>query len=396
MSKLYGLANAIYHKIPNNPRWILYLFALCYRSLGKFINKYRIDFWIIEGKETNSQTSLSILCAANDQDRSYLARLVFGSAYSEFYFGRSWLWNVRKIVDEIGQEYSMLLVSIKNSRRKFLKIDNCFYIPDWVSGAIDLPLSPKIMSRESFKSDLRRIKKNVLEFEITQEIQQFDDFYHNMYVPYITRAHGSSAYLHSYEVKKKQFQDNELLLVTKSKKYIAGILIRYSKGNPLLSSLGIQDGNTEYLGYGAMGALYHFSLQHAEDKGFSKMNAGMSRTFLRDGVLQYKRKWGHRIINMSSKKFALKILSDTPATRAFLENNPFIFDNQDSPCGAVFVNSKEMISRKLIEQIDKDYFYPGLSKLFIYLPQGDDTLKSNVVPPELSERIFLRSLRDFI
>lgn len=373
-------------------RTIFYQFISNYRIFEKFSNKYKIDLWLMEGKEKNSKTPITVLCSAIDQERSYLATLVFKETYNESYIGRYWLWDINKNADKIGKEYSMMLLDIKKSRRKFLKTDNCFYIPGWVRGVIDLPLSQSTMNKQSLKSDLRKIKKNSLTFEVTQDIKKFDDFYYNMYVPYITNSHANSAYIRSYEYRKKQFEGNELLLIKKDEKYIAGAMIIYPDGSPVLSTLGIRDGNMEYLDSGAMGALYYFSLEYAKKKGFLKISAGMSRGFLKDGVLQYKKKWGHRIIDISSETFALKIISDTPATRAFLENNPFIFDDQGLPCGAVFLNSKENISQELIEQINKDYFYTGLSKLFIYLPSEIEMPNPNVIPLELSERIAFRTL----
>lgn len=379
----------------NNMRLIFYPFISSYRLFEKFVNKYKINLWVMEGKEKNSKAPIAVLCSAIDQERNYLATLVFKDSYSESYIGRYWLWNIKKIADKTGKEYSIMLLDIKKSRQKFLKIDNCFYIPGWVRGVIDLPLSQAIMNKESLKSDLRKIKKNSLTFEVTQDIKKFDDFYYNMYVPYITNSHAGSAYIRTYEFRKKQFDGNELLLIKKDEKYIAGVMIIYPDGNLLLSTLGICDGNMEYLDYGAMGALYYFPLEYAKEKGFLKMSAGMSRGFLKDGVLQYKKKWGHRIIDISSRTFTLKIVSDTPATRAFLENNPFIFDDQGLPCGAVFLNSKENISQELIKQINKDYFYPGLSKLYIYFFLENNMLNSNIVPSELSKHIVLRPL-DFI
>ncbi len=381
-----------YNIISDSVRMISYSFISSYRIFKKFANKYKIDLWLMEGKEKNSETPITVLCSAIDQERSYLATLIFQKSYSESYIGRYWLWDINKNADIIEKEYTMMLLNIKKSRRKFLKINNCFYIPGWVRGVIDLPLSQAAMNKQSLKSDLSKIKKNSLTFEVTQDIKKFDDFYYNMYVPYITNSHAESAYIRSYEYRKKQFEGNELLLIKKDEMYIAGAMIIYPDGSPLLSTLGIRDGNMKYLDYGVMGALYYFSLEYEKEKGFLKMSAGMSRGFFKDGVLQYKKKWGHRIIDISSETFVLKIVSDTPTTRAFLDNNPFIFDDQGLPCGAVFLNSKENISQELIKQINKDYFYAGLSKLFIYLPNKKEMPNSNVIPPELAERIAFRTL----
>jgi len=389
-SQFNGLARTLYHRAPPGLHWVLSPLAFCFRVLRQL----RLDFWIVQGEELSSRTSLSILCATNDRNRSYIAGLAFGANYCEQYLGRAWLWNANIMTEKTGRGYSMMLVEIHTSLRRLLGTSNWFYVPDWVRGTIDFPLKPTITNCESVKSDLRRIRKNDLGFEVTRETQRFDDFYHNMYVPYTVRAHGSSAKITPYELMRNQFKNGELLLVTKQQKHIAGILIRYSKAGPCLSSLGIWHGNWKYVRYGAAGALYYFSLRYLEDKGFSKVDCGLSRAFLRDGVLRYKKKWGQRIVGMSSNMFALKVLSYTAATRAFLVNNPFIFEYRGSSNGAVFVDTEKLLLPQELERIDKDYFYPGLSKLFVYLLQRNHTPKPNVVPPELSARIVLRSAED--
>ena len=364
--------------------------------LKKFIDKYRLDLWILEGEELNSKTSLTVLCSAHDWSRNHLAKLIFGETYHEHYVGQSWLWNISKIAQKMNKEYSIVIIEIRNKRRKFLETGNWFYSPTWVDGITDLPLKSTITKRESLKSDLRKIKKHDLQFEVTQDEEYFNDFYYHMYIPYITRAHGSSAYIFSYKEMKKQFDNGELLLIKKGEIYIAGIIINYTETSPRLKSLGIREGSSEYLNCGAMAALYHFSLQYLEERGFSKINYGFSRAFLKDGVLQYKKKWGQKIDGVSFYIFAIKILSYTKASQMFLEKNPFIFKNKTDLCGAVFLNTTEPILPQEIEKIYKSHFYNGLSKLYIFLPPENSTLKSNDIPAKFSGQIIFKSANELI
>jgi hypothetical protein len=211
-----------------------------------------------------------------------------------------------------------------------------------------------------------------------------------MYVPHITKAHGSGAYIVSYDYMRVEFQKCELLLVKKQEKRIAGILIAYEEV-PRLWSLGVRDSNPEYIKDGAVGALFYYSLLYLSGKDCTAINFGLSRAFLRDGVLQYKRKWSQRIVSASSYGYALKVLTYTDPVKAFLQENPFIFKSHEDLQGAVFVNGDKALSSEEIQKIDKKYFHDGLSKLYINCFHNVKAIEQDSVPPELSDRIVLRS-----
>ncbi len=137
-------------------------------------------------------------------------------------------------------------------------------------------------------------------------------------------------------------------------------------------------------------ALYHFSLQYLEEKGYKKALMGWSRPFLRDGVLQFKKKWSQRITDGHDSGFALQLLSPTPAVKAFLCNNPFIYKNRGRFYGAVFADGAKPLSSEDVRQIDKDYYHPGLSRLLVYCFGQEKPPLPGPVPPELAEHIEVR------
>jgi hypothetical protein len=145
-----------------------------------------------------------------------------------------------------------------------------------------------------------------------------------------------------------------------------------------------------------MMAMLYFASLYLKDKGYTKMVVGNSRTFLKDGVLRLKKKWSQRIIGSAPTGFAFKVLCNTAATRAFLENNPFIFEEDGLLNGAVFVDGDDPPSSEEIRQINKNYFHPGLSKLIIYCFKPIDLAIEDLVPSELSENITLRPVDDVL
>jgi len=216
-----------------------------------------------------------------------------------------------------------------------------------------------------------------------------------MYVPYITKAHGNRSVIMSYDYFKREFkkynQCNILLLMNKEDECIAGISLLCTKNRANLVFLGIKDGNLDYLKYGVPGVLYYFSILYLREKGFRSVNCGKSRPFLKDGVLEFKKKRGGRIVHASKMGFLIKPLSKTGGVKGFFLNNPLIYEDKTGLNGAVFVASDQSLSKGDFVRIYKDYYLNGLSKLVIYQFGRTDGEIKDIDLPEFSGGITVRS-----
>jgi hypothetical protein len=358
-----------------------------------FLGHFRVELWRVEGEEQNSRLPLSILCAVNDDDheRNYVLQLIFGDSYCQKRLGRFWLWNLGKTISA-ASNCSFIVLRLCDLHLKVARMGDWFLIPAWLLGEVDLPRNSQANHKVS--GDLRRIRRHELQGEITHDPQQLDDFYHNMHVPYATARFGNCAGVASYERVRRQFQHSELLLIKNRDRSIAGQIILYLGKTAHLWDMGVRDGNHEYVKDGACCALSHFGLQYLENKGYKKASLGYSRPFLHDGTLQFKKKWSQRLVTADDEGFALKVLSRTPAAKAFLCHNPFIFRRRGKFFAAVFVDGDRPPSDEEIRAIDSDYFYAGLARLFIYCLEPAEGRPPNQLPPDLAERIELRCVAD--
>ena len=355
----------------------------------------RVELWRVDGEEQHGRLPLSILCAVSDniQNKNYLLELIFGDSYRQRCLGRYWLWNLAKACQAEASDCSIIIGECCESHLRLTGRGNWFLIPIWVLGGVDLPREAG--ATRKVKGDIQKIRHHALQFEITRDLRQFDDFYYNMYRPHITQRFGHCAEVTSYERMKAIFCNCDLLLVKNREESIAGQLILYGEEGPYLWEMGIRDGNKDHIKRGAGGsAVFHFGLQYLQDKGHRNVMLGWSRPFLRDGVLRFKKNWSQRITSGYSNGFALRVLSYTPAVKAFLCNNPFVFKRQGRFYGAVFVDTGTPLSADDIRQIDKDYFHVGLSCLHVYWLQKDHEPAPGLVPAELAERVELRRAGD--
>ena len=393
MKKLIDTVKKIYHKTPKRAQFIYWPL----KFIDKHINKLRYDIWILRGEESLSKQQMGIIYAYNGgskENMNLLIKLAFGRSYEEHYLGKLWLWKIDRTVKEKGCECSLMVLEAPESLRRLL-MKNCFYIPGWIFGEVDISDDSSLFKNSSLQSDLRRIRKNRLHFEVRNEIDQLYNFYHNMYVPYISKAHDNRAIITDYDFLVHEFRKCDLLLIKKDQIYIAGCLISHKGNEPRLWSLGVKDANTAYINDGAIGALFYFAVKHLKGRGYNKVNFGLSRPFMNDGVLRYKKKWGLKIISADKIGFMIEPLSQTDGLCGFLLNNPFIFLEKQNFNGAIFVNNEHSFTGKDFERIYKDYYLPGMSHLNIYFNGVVNPGLLDAVPLELREIVKIYSAESF-
>ena len=352
----------------------LFFQRFCWRIYG-LVHKLRINIWIISGKDS-LEIPLSIIYAGSEKHKNYIASLAFNSSYSEIHIGRTWLWNLISIIMKRSHDCSLLVLEtkVKKTFCRLYKDQKSFFIPSWVNGEVDISADISLLTKkEKLNSDVRKIRKNNLQFEVTNDECQFENFYNSMYLPYINKAHGNQTILMSYEDMISNMSLCDLLLIKKDNEYIGGCLLIYEKNVPRIWSIGVKDANVDYLKAGVLSSLYYFAIKYLKQKGYKKVNFGLSRAFLKDGVLQYKKKWGLQIDNIIKTGFLIKPLSKTVGGKGFFLNNPFIYIDNMRFNGAIFVEAFQSLSKNDIEKIYKKYYMTGISKLFIYQFRKDDS-----------------------
>lgn len=371
------------------------LVAPVVRLLGtvRSMPKLRRRTWRLEGKEASSGAPLSVLCSAGGQTRRYLTQLLFGESGREIDLGQLWLWQLCGAGWARKHGCSLVLVQVDPFLRRFLERGDWFFIPLWLGGTTSLPITSEILASDSVRSDLNAIGKAGLGARVTRDAERFEDFYHHMYVPHVTAAHGASVYVNPYDTMKARLADSDLVLVHDGERDIAGMMIVYDDSGPRLWSMGVREGDRRYLKQGALAALYHFSLEHLAAKGFHSVSLGLSRAFLNDGVLRYKRKWAQRLTDTTAPKIALRAATDTPASDAFLHNNPFIFETEGKLYGALFLREEDPVTTGTAKRLKRRYFHDGLAKLVLFHPRPSATPQGLEMPADVTLEPWDRRLR---
>lgn len=385
LKKLIAFAKLTYQKNHFCLRWLFSPIIIIYRLIYQFNYKLRSTVWIISGNNP-SKTPLTIIFAGEDQNKNYIARLAFDDSYSEKFIGRTWKWNLTRIVNKRAQDCSLMVFEVDEAFPGIFDSKKTFFIPRWIGQETDI--SPDNSWLIKYKN---QVNKYNLQYEVTNERYQFDKFYNDMYLPYITKAHGNNAVVASYYEKEKCFKNGDLLFIKKDKEFIGGELIVYEKNGPRLAGLGVKDGNTDYLKVGVMVAIYYFAIKYLKQKGYKKLHFGSARAFLNDGALRYKKRWRLQIVKDKDIGFLVKPLSMTVGVKDFFLRNPFIYLDQGKFYGAIFMENDQLHSKEDLEKVYKDHYQKGLSKLNIFLFGDNEKDIRKIIPSELSERISIYS-----
>jgi len=173
-----------------------------------------------------------------------------------------------------------------------------FRVPPWLRAKLDTS-APKaeIMRRMSGRVQ-RYVKKVQKEGEYSYEVSHrqadFDLFYDQMHVPYISNRYQERSVMGSREATQTQFSKGGLLLVKYRDQPIAGATINLRGSFLLMKCLGIHQDQMEHGQRSAFHGLYWYSIDWALRNGLDCIDFGRTRPRLTDGVFEYKRRFGCR------------------------------------------------------------------------------------------------------
>lgn len=381
--QLYQLGKALYRAVPSRVRARLYPIA----ANAVLLRRLRPEIWVLTGEEKSSHLPLSVcLYVTNQEYKSNLENVIFDSCQGT-YLGRGWLWNAFKALPAGAAECSIVVAEVHERHLKWVGKNAGIVIPAWIRGHVPLPRSPAVMKNLNVKRIFRRVRQHDLSYEITRDPRRFDDFFYKMYIPYSKARFGERAFVYSIDKVREMFGRGELLMVSKGDECVVGQLLVYEKDDSAVMPFqGVLDGNREYVTAGAVEAAYEFTLEHLEKNGYRSVSFGQTQAFLNDGILQFKRRYGHIVSSAIEHKYVARVMSDTPVARAFLKSNPFIFQLDDGLRGVVFLDREDFTPQKL-EEVYKDYFHPGLLEIIVVVLSADGSRACGPAPEDVTSEL---------
>lgn len=336
--------------------------------LRLLIRLFRYKVWCLDGRERLTKENLSIIFVGKNRSKNFLKYLAFETPPKETDCGHIWLWNLLNLNSKKYADYPIVMIELRRPVFRILRKSYGFYIPDWLAGEFDFSTTKnQIKKNKGVKNDVRIIRKYGLTYEISKDPQTFHYYYHHMYLPYIKNKYGEAAAMMGYDKLMKNPNRSELLLIKMNDEYVAAENHLYKGNHVKVWSLGVKDGNLDLLRYGVIGALYYFRYKHLHKKGFKRIDAGLTRAFIKDGALRYKKKWGMEVINTKAGGFWLWLRKPSCGVKSFLKNNPFIFEQKGELHRAVFLKDIKELNEDRLAELNHRHRVPGTSALHLFL-----------------------------
>jgi hypothetical protein len=342
------------------------------RSTVRFVRERRARYcpqvWRLEGRERTSGTPLVIVFAGQFENKNYVAHLAFADSPVEQALGPRWLWTLLPPKRKWKSDgVDVRIIELYENQRRWLKERFQFFVPIWIGSELDLQRAvARQNSSKNARNDLRRMRKNETAFEVTKNRDAFEYFYSNMYLPYIKNRYGNRAFPMSHEEMVGKLGCAELLFVTVHGERVAGDILLYEDDRARAWSAGVKDGDPSYVKAGAMRALDYLRSQYLAERGYKALHMGGSRPFLLDGVLRHKRELRARISDHTKRYFSLSLTAGSAGAKAFIANNPFIYENKGTYRGAIFIEPDLPLSPERLREFYDEYHMDGLAGLSLF------------------------------
>lgn len=165
-------------------------------------------------------------------------------------------------------------------------------VPTQVRWQGDLAKLPPPDPTHSLKDDLRKVRSKGFTLEQASGAEDWEEFTARMVAPQASARYGDAAWVPSRYLLAR-FRERATLHFVLHAGVRVGGLCTLRRGNTLWVPLsGVRDGDPALLRAGVSVAVYALGFEWARRQGCTRVDLGRTSPFLKDGVQQYKRKWG--------------------------------------------------------------------------------------------------------
>ena len=287
--------------------------------------------WRVTGREKTTGEHLSVLYAGPETQFHFLIDKIFEQDdIQRTSLGRHTAFGLDRVAQ--ASDCSMSVLATSRGHLAWLGRPDDLYVPWWIDSRLSIAETLAQPKTKGLANDLRKLRKYQLEYQVAQTPGDCDFFYERIYYPTIHGAHEEASLPSCKRQRAAQVRRGQgvLVLVKHAGDVVGGALVDLRDRIPVLRDVGILDGDRRLLNLGVVTAANFFALQYLHQHGAKTASLGLSRCFLDDGVLQYKRKWKATFEHPSQTGFLFRIHEMTAASRGFLVANPSITEANGS------------------------------------------------------------------
>jgi len=216
------------------------------------------------------------------------------------HIGRYSLWSLPAQTDQwFSEGAQMVAVSVSPLYRKKFHSAYILEVPYLIRQVMPIqePLD-SILASSKFRNIRKNLNKTLrlgIESKFSREKDDFDLFYHRMYLPYTADRHGDWALFNRYEDLWNYFSAGGLLMFYLGSEPVAGSLVM-TRGNAGFGIVGgVLDGNQDLLRSGIYTMIVWETAKWSKSQGMTYLDLGTSNPLRSDGVFYFKKSFGAKV-----------------------------------------------------------------------------------------------------
>src|SRR5689334_9111998 len=248
--------------------------------------------------EAVTRTGRAVVLVAGPNPWAYdLPRRYFRACLNQSSVGEAPIWQLGSVLRELSSGADLVLARVDRASARLFLRSNCLRVPEWIDTVLSVPEDLQALARSSHSlhEDMRVARNSGLEASVSEREEDFEEFYHSMYVPFVRARHGMVARPTNEQSLRNSFRRGGIIWLTRAGERVAGLLFEQINDLLYMWADGTRDGDVNLMKKGALSTLFFHAIGKAIERNCRFVHFGGCRACLSDGVLRYKRKWGAKV-----------------------------------------------------------------------------------------------------
>jgi hypothetical protein len=252
----------------------------------------RIDLSLLKGEIRGR--SATLLVAGRRPWAFDLPRRPFGHGADEIPLGEVALWKLPSVLEKRLADVDMVMARVDKLSTRVLFPAGYLRVPEWIDTVLTVPenLDALVRSNHSLRQDARLVRNHGFTSSISTSSRDFEEFYHSMYLPFVSSRYAASAWPTNEDSLRKIFGQGGIIWLAHEGERVSGLLFGISGDVLHIWAEGTRGGDFGVVKKGAVCALFLHAIRHAGERNCRHVHFGGAKACLSDGLLRYKRKWG--------------------------------------------------------------------------------------------------------
>lgn len=372
MSKLHNLARGWWIKAqlkaPRVLQQTVVPFLHDLKEVVRLLSRPYLPMYQWQGQGTGGP--LTVIYVGPGFAKTFLRSILFVEPPLEQEIGRIPFWCCRELPKRVTSD----IVIVEASKRLVHSLPhrNALVFPQHLEHILDVRGEwtevQKRFRSTVHKNELRLIRRYNYEFDVSHDERDFEEFFHQMYLPTTRERHGERSMPFSLADAYQHFRSGWLFRFKREGVWVSGGLVHPHQKNLVLAMVGVRNGDKQLIQEVAIAVSYFTTIQWANQHNFDGFDVLGSGPRLKGGLFQHKRKWGCTVSVPSHlhRLIWLNVQHLTPAVAEFLKEAPLATVAKDSKLhGLIVVDDPHNVPNQVRKEWEASYVTPGLSSLLV-------------------------------